>query len=449
MVTFDAAQAGTPVKRWAADPRLRSLAPLNLSGATALVIVAAHPDDETLGAGGLIAVADDRGIPVTVIVATDGAASHSHAPEHHAPDLRQTRAEELRSALDILSPAARSLLLGLPDGQAREKREELGALLRTALQAMPPGTLVVAPWRGDGHRDHRVVGEVAVEVARAAGLDFLEYPIWMWHWGTAKDPRIPWHRMVELELPEEVRGLKKRAIAEFHTQVEPAFGLPPVLRADFLEHFHQRTEVYIDGRGDSLDAAYFEDLYARRADPWRLASRWYETRKRSITVASLPSPRYRRGLEIGCSIGMLTRDLAPRCDSLLAVDIAAGALERARERLREFPQVTLAELDAGTDFPPGRFDLIVVSEVGYYLCRSDLIALFATAASRLSPGGVMVLCHWRHPVSDYPLRGDEVHEIMRATTALFRTVRHEESDFILELYGTDAGSVAQHEGLAP
>lgn len=447
-MTFDAAEAGTAAESWSDDPRLRSLAPLDLSSASALVIVAAHPDDETLGAGGLIAIADNRGIPLTVIVATDGAASHTHTPEDHATDLRQARAEELRSALDILSPAAQLLLLGLPDGRAREKREELGALLRTALEEMPPGTLVVAPWRGDGHRDHRVVGEVAVDVASAAGLDFLEYPIWMWHWGTAQDPTIPWHRMVGLELREEVRGLKNRAIAEFHTQVQPAFGLPPVLRADFLEHFRQRTEVYIDSRGVSLDASYFEDLYARRADPWRLASRWYETRKRSITVASLPSPRYRRGLEIGCSIGMLTRDLAPRCDSLLAVDIAAGALERARERLREFPQVTFAELDASTDFPPGVFDLIVVSEVGYYLSRSDLIALFSTAASRLSPGGVMVLCHWRHPVSDYPLRGDEVHEIMRATTVLFRTVRHEESDFILELYGTDADSVAQHEGLA-
>ncbi|QNE45897.1 bifunctional PIG-L family deacetylase/class I SAM-dependent methyltransferase [Glaciihabitans sp. INWT7] len=449
MVTFDAAETGTSAKSWADDPRLRSLAPLDLSSAAALVIVAAHPDDETLGAGGLIALAEDRGIPVTVIVATDGSASHSSAPEHHAVDLRQARAGELRSALHILNPAAQPLILGLPDGGLRERRDELESLLRAQLADMPPATLVVVPWRGDGHRDHRVVGEVAVEVAGAAGLDFLEYPIWMWHWGTPRDPTIPWHRMVGLELPEEVRRRKNDAITEFHSQIQPAFGLPPVLRADFLEHFRHRTEVYIDSRRVSLDASYFEGLYARRADPWRLASRWYETRKRSVTVASLPSPRYRHGLEIGCSIGMLTRELAPRCDSLLAVDIASGALELARERLSDFPQVAFAELDVSVDFPPGQFDLIVVSEVGYYLSRSDLVALFSTAASHLAPGGVIVLCHWRYPVADYPLRGDEVHEVMQATSALFRTVRHEESDFILEVYGTDPGSVAQREGLAP
>jgi SAM-dependent methyltransferase len=238
-------------------------------------------------------------------------------------------------------------------------------------------------------------------------------------------------------------------VAEFRSQIDPTAGRGPVLHPDFLSNFHRPTEVFIDSRGISIDAAYFDALYARRTDPWRLATRWYETRKRAITIASLPASRYRRALEIGCSVGMLTLELAPRCDALLAVDLAGGALATARERLDGSANVAFAQIDVTTDFPPGAFDLIVASEVGYYLSRRDLTTLLDRIASRLEPGGTVVLCHWRHPVSDYPLLGDEVHEIMRTSTRLSRTVRHEEADFLLEIYSDEAVSVAQHEGLAP
>ncbi|MES2092768.1 MAG: bifunctional PIG-L family deacetylase/class I SAM-dependent methyltransferase [Actinomycetota bacterium] len=449
MVTFDAAEAGTDVETWSGDHRLRSLGALDLASVTALVVIAAHPDDETLGAGGLISLAAERGIPVAVIVATDGTASHPRASDEETAARQRERAAETRSALQILNPSAMLVLFDLPDGQTAEHREELRTLLRPHLALAPAGTLVVIPWRGDGHRDHRVVGEVGVEVARAAGLEFVEYPIWMWHWGTPEHESIPWRRMAGLGLTDESYDRKRRAIAEFHSQIDATPGRPAVLRPDFLQHFRQRVEIFIDSRGGSLDAGYFDELYSRRADPWRLATRWYESRKRSITVASLPSPRYRRGLEIGCSIGTLTLDLAPHCDTLLAVDVADAALDAARERLSAHPHVSFARLDASTDFPPGRFDLIVVSEVGYYLARRDLIALFAAVSSHLEPGGTVVLCHWRHPVAEYPLLGDEVHEVMHTTSGLFRTARHEEADFILEVYGTEAVSVAQREGLAP
>ncbi|WP_394768231.1 PIG-L family deacetylase [Lacisediminihabitans sp.] len=446
MVTFDAAEAGTGVEVWGDDPRLQSLPPLELTDVTALVVVAAHPDDETLGVGGLIALANDRRIPVTVIVATDGAASL--APEL-AVGLRRDRAAEIRSALQILNPSAHLVLLDLPDGQTPAHRERLRTLLRPALAGAAAGSLAVVPWRGDGHRDHRVVGEVAVDVATEVGLDFVEYPIWMWHWGTPEAEGIPWPRMTAVELSEAAVGRKRRAIDEFRSQVEPTADRPAMLRPDFLRHFRRPVEVLIDSRRASIGAGYFDDLYARRADPWRLSTRWYETRKRAITVASLPAPRYRHGLEIGCSIGTLTLELASRCDALLAVDLADGALDAARERLRGLRHVSFAKIDVTREFPPGQFDLIVVSEVGYYLSRRDLVDLFASVAAHLEPGGTVVLCHWRHPVSDYPLLGDEVHEIMRGTTTLTRTVRHDEADFLLELYSHDGASVAQREGLAP
>lgn len=449
MVSFNAAEAGTDATTWSSSDRLRSLSPLDLTTVCELLVIAAHPDDETLGAGGLITLARERQIPVTVIVVTDGAASHATSSDEQLAELRRQRAAETRSALRVLNPSASVIFLDLPDGHTRENRDRLRSELRPLIVSAPAGTLVVVPWRGDGHRDHRVVGEVAVEVADHAGIDVMEYPIWMWHWGSPEDDTIPWPQLVALELSEEESDRKRRAIDEFHSQVEPVAGSPAVLRPDFLEHFRRRFEIFIDDRGRSMNASYFDELYARRADPWRLATRWYETRKRSLTVASLPASRYERGLEIGCSIGLLTAQLAPLCATLLAIDIAADALESARKRLRESPHVSFARLDASADFPAGQFDLIVISEVGYYLSRSDLTGLFATVASRLAPGGSAVLCHWRHPVSDYPLRGDEVHNLMHATTTLTRTVRHEEADFILEVYGTDSTSVGQREGLAP
>ena len=76
----------------------------------------------------------------------------------------------------------------------------------------------------------------------------------------------------------------------------------------------------------TLGASYFDGMYARSADPWGFTSRWYERRKYAISLAMLPRERYRRGFEPGCSIGVLTRQLAGRCDRLLACDVAAAAV---------------------------------------------------------------------------------------------------------------------------
>ena len=64
----------------------------------------------------------------------------------------------------------------------------------------------------------------------------------------------------------------------------------------------------------SVPATYFDEVYERSADPWRLATEWYEKRKYLMTVASLPRERYRRGFEPACSVGVLTEMLAERCE---------------------------------------------------------------------------------------------------------------------------------------
>jgi cyclopropane fatty-acyl-phospholipid synthase-like methyltransferase len=202
----------------------------------------------------------------------------------------------------------------------------------------------------------------------------------------------------------------------------------------------------------TLGPEYFEGVYAAADDPWSLASRWYERRKYAITVAALPSERYARALEVGCSVGVLTAILAERCDELLAVDVAPSAVASASKRTAGLPHVRVEQRHLPAAWPEGEFDLVVLSEVLYYLATDDAAELIARAAAALGPDGVVLAVHWRHPVADYPRSGDEVHDTLARQAlelGLVRSVRHEELDFLLEVYAREpALSVAQREGLA-
>ena len=163
----------------------------------------------------------------------------------------------------------------------------------------------------------------------------------------------------------------------------------------------------------SLGPEYFDRLYAQSGDPWDFASSPYEAAKYAATLAALPHPRYSHALELGCSIGVLTHQLAPRCERLLATDISDAALSQARTRCAELPQVIFEQRDLTTDFPAGRFDLILVSEVGYYFSRPDLEALRANIAAALAPGGDLLLVHYTGE-TNYPLTAEVVHETFLA-----------------------------------
>ncbi|MEN0077090.1 MAG: SAM-dependent methyltransferase [Paracraurococcus sp.] len=169
--------------------------------------------------------------------------------------------------------------------------------------------------------------------------------------------------------------------------------------------------------GQSLDAAYFDAIYAADADPWRFASSDYERAKYAATLAALPRPRYGRAFEIGCSIGVLTAQLAARCDALLAVDLAEAALAAARARCAGLPQVTFRRMAVPGDWPEGGFDLILLSEVVYYLDTTDLARLASRVAGALHPGGEALLVHWTGE-TDYPLSGDAAAEGFIAAAGL-------------------------------
>jgi SAM-dependent methyltransferase len=162
--------------------------------------------------------------------------------------------------------------------------------------------------------------------------------------------------------------------------------------------------------------ASFEDRYRAAEDPWSFATDPYEQgRYAAIEAALRPAPHhYRSGYEPGCSIGVLTDRLAARCDALTATDVSPTAVRRAKERCGDRPGLTIEtgslQDGPGTYGPP---DLIVLSELGYYLSRNELRAVTDRLATAAAPGGDLIACHWTGHSPDHRLHGTEVHALLR------------------------------------
>jgi SAM-dependent methyltransferase len=200
----------------------------------------------------------------------------------------------------------------------------------------------------------------------------------------------------------------------------------------------------------TLGPDYFDQMYTASPDPWGMRTRWYEARKYAISVAMLPRRSYRAAFEPGCSVGVLSGMLAPRCDRLLSCDTALAAVKTAAEHTACFPNVTVEHRKIPRDWPPGRFDLIVFSEFLYYFAGRDLDGVLDLAVGALRPAGTLLAVHWRHPVTGYPRGGDEVHAALGARTGLAELACHTERDFLAQVYLRTEGepvSVAQAEGL--
>jgi cyclopropane fatty-acyl-phospholipid synthase-like methyltransferase len=156
----------------------------------------------------------------------------------------------------------------------------------------------------------------------------------------------------------------------------------------------------------TLGTEYFDALYAADPDPWKFADSPYERGKYELTLDAMSKPRYRSALEVGCSIGILTRSLASRCDKLVAIDAAETPLLEARRRCADLPGVRFERMFVPDQWPDGVFELILLSEVVYYLSRDDVRRLAAKVTNSLAEGGYVILVHWTGP-TNYPLSGDE------------------------------------------
>ena len=179
----------------------------------------------------------------------------------------------------------------------------------------------------------------------------------------------------------------------------------------------------------SLDADYFEGLYRGDPDPWGFETKPYEAAKYDDSIAALGDERAASALEVGCSIGVLTRRLAPLCARLTATELSPTALARARERCADLTQVEFRQARSQTDGFDGPYDLIVLSEVVYYWDDADLARVAAAIRQALSPGGRLLLVHWLGE-TDYPRSGDDAVAALAAHLAGFvqveRSVRRAE-----------------------
>lgn len=159
----------------------------------------------------------------------------------------------------------------------------------------------------------------------------------------------------------------------------------------------------------SLDSDYFKDVYDANDDPWNFETSEYEAAKYASTIEALPKEYYENVLEIGCSIGVLTQLLAKRAGKLLATDVSDKALEIAARRNNQSQNVSFKNVSFPRQLPNDRYDLIMVSEVAYYLSSVEWESAIESLYGRIKEKGHIVLVHWLPEVHDYPQTGDEVH----------------------------------------
>jgi LmbE family N-acetylglucosaminyl deacetylase len=231
---------GTDERTWAAWSWLSTLPGsglAGLAGVTSAVVVAAHPDDEVLGAGGLTAVLAASRARLRLVAVTDGERSHRG---HATPAaLARRRTAETADALRALgAQAAEVVRLQLPDSRLAAREKQLTAVLAPLVAGFD---LCLAPWEHDLHPDHEVAGRAA---RQAASGPVYRYPVWMWHWAVPADSRVPWDRALRIPLPPRAASRKRAAIRCFASQVQDrGHGLGPVLSPGMIAHFTRPVEV--------------------------------------------------------------------------------------------------------------------------------------------------------------------------------------------------------------
>lgn len=191
---------------------------------------------------------------------------------------------------------------------------------------------------------------------------------------------------------------------------------------------------------------YFDEIYADKDDPWGYEQRWYEQRKRQICLSVLLKPHYQQALEIGCSNGVFSEALAARCDQLLCLDGHAKAVNLAQQRLATYSHIEVQQAWVPTQLPKHSFDLIIVSEILYYLDMAALYELMTWLNQHLTQGGTLLCCHWRHSIAGFELDGNQVHQhLQQLNLKHYLTVK--DPDFLIDVWSNANINLAEKEGL--
>jgi SAM-dependent methyltransferase len=177
----------------------------------------------------------------------------------------------------------------------------------------------------------------------------------------------------------------------------------------------------------------FENLYRRESDPWGYRSSDYEASKYAATLAACGAGPFNSALELGASIGVFTAQLAPRCRQLTTVDGAWTAVAAARESVASMPHVRVLHGVIPDAIPELSFDLVVASEVLYYLDEPALTATLSRLRAVSPPGARLVAVHWRPAGPDRPFTANEVHQRLRALAWLRKVDERSTAEYRLDV----------------
>lgn len=417
-----------------------------------IIVLAAHPDDEALGAPAMLARAEEWNCQLKVILFSAGEKSHPESPTYTCEQLKSIRLDEFDRALDTFDKPYSSRFVDLPDGQLPEYASQIRDVIQREIEVAGGPVTLVAPYSEDGHGDHEAVGTAALEIGRSRRVTVFEYPIWFWHWGNPTDPR--WHFWRVLPDPQ---GLDRNALLACYPSQTKALsdrkGDEAILTAAHLEHFKRGQDTFVinDFRANNVTtaaarrtaveptndastaAAVFDAVHREKRDPWSVWESDYEIAKRKDLVTHLPSTIYSHILEIGCSVGALTRELAAHSLKVTALDASCEALKTAK-RLQGFAAKT-AFLHASVpyEWPEGRFDCVVLSETGYYLTPSQLERTLELIDASTPTQFVLALCHWKGDIDGWPLTADEVHDACLNYWPKLRTDFHFSGEYRLDI----------------
>ena len=240
------------------------------------------------------------------------------------------------------------------------------------------------------------------------------------------------------------------------------------LKSTLPHEFSQKKQ------SDTYSGTYFDALYNDNNDPWQYQTRWYEKRKRDMCLAVLPQAEYVNAIELGCGNGVFSELLAHRCQNLLSIDGNYQAVQLAKQRLANFSGLkvlqgvipsalyTLNEsvqnaylsLDNSNPSQPInlKYDLIVISEILYYLSLADIETVMTWIEQNLAVGGTLLCCHWRYEIEGFKMTGETVHQRLQQAfnqdhSAFNLQSQLIDSDFLLDVWQYSTQTVAMQENL--
>lgn len=379
----------------------------------AMVVLAPHPDDEILGAGGIMARAHAGGNRVGVIVLTDGGRSD---PAGCSMTMKARRAMECRLGLAaLLGEVPPLMMLKCPDGELDSRYPDLAdtsALGRFLRDLAPVTVLVTDP--DDNHPDHKAAFGLA---CRIVGMGMAQQ-LYVLPVSQRVDATFS-RRGYETILVGEYVAAKRDAIRNHQSQITASrtgFALSKAAQESFATV--EYTRPVVNSQANALQPqvvapSHFDEMFARNSDPWNYQTDPYEAARFARTLSALEDRWYPEAIELGCANGILTTLLASQSGHLIAIDASREALAVAKVRLGAVHNVELRLGHLPQDFPHGSFDLIVLSDFLYYLGFDGCIALAAKISGSAAPGCRIVIANYLGE-TECALTGEMAAELMIA-----------------------------------